>query len=258
MTNAIGSEAQRLLAAGLSIIPISADGTKAPAGRLLPRDPHTGEATWKTYQARLATPDELHRWVSSGRVGLAILGGAISGNLEILDFDAADLFAPWCELVDSLGPGLVERLPVVNTPSDGRHVYYRCETIEGNQKLAQHLGADRRPKTAIETRGEGGYVLAPGCPLAGHPRHKPYILLDGDLADIPVMTPPERRMLLNAARTFNAYVPPERLLSAPSSGPRPQGLGERPGDIFARQATWEEVLLPHGWVKVGQRGDVGL
>jgi hypothetical protein len=44
----------------------------------------------------------------------------------------------------------------VQTPSDGRHLYYRCETIAGNLRLAQRLGVDETPETVIETPGEGG------------------------------------------------------------------------------------------------------
>jgi hypothetical protein len=244
--NAILREAQRLVAAGLSLIPIKTDGSKAPA------------IEWKAYQTQRATPDELRTWFTAGRYGIGILGGAISGHLEIADFDLADLFPPWCDLVEELAPGLLIRLPVVQTPSGGYHVYYRCESIAGNQKLAQRLGADGQPKTLVETRGRGGYVLAPGSPPTCHLRHKLYVVIDGHLDDIPVITPDERRILLDAARSFNAYVPPEQVYHAPASGPRPQGPGDRPGDVFARHATWEEVLLPHGWVKVGQRGDVGL
>jgi hypothetical protein len=64
----------------------------------------------------------LARWFHHGE-GLAVIGGAVSGHLEILDFDAPELFAPWYVLVEQLCPGLVARLPLVQTPSDGRHLY---------------------------------------------------------------------------------------------------------------------------------------
>ena len=40
-----------------------------------------------------------------------------------------------------------------------------------------------------------------------------------------------------------------------------QGIGptgERPGDLFAAKASWEDILLPHGWRVVGHRGEVTL
>ena len=80
-------EAERLVKSGLSVIPIRADGSKAPA------------ITWKVFQARIATPEELHRWFRKGN-GLAAVAGKVSGNLEILDFDDPNLFDQWESLVE--------------------------------------------------------------------------------------------------------------------------------------------------------------
>ena len=85
--------------AGLSLIPIEAEPTKRPAFRLLPQiDSANGERprkTWKVFQTRLPTVEELHSWFqqSSGVTvyGMAVLGGKVSGNLEILDVDTFDL-----------------------------------------------------------------------------------------------------------------------------------------------------------------------
>jgi hypothetical protein len=63
-------------------------------------------------------------------------------------------------MVEQLAPGLVARLVIVQTPKGGRHLYYRCATIAGNQKLA--VSADRT--VLIETRGEGGYAIIPPSP----------------------------------------------------------------------------------------------
>ena len=128
------ADARRLVAAGLPVIPILPNGSKAP-----PLD-------WKCYQSRRPTEAELLVWFGRPRFGLAIVCGEISGHLEVLDFDASEVFAPW-------GPGreLSQascNAPVVHTPSDGRHVYYRCEVIEGNQKLAQAVHARREGQGA--------------------------------------------------------------------------------------------------------------
>src|SRR5262245_19640591 len=115
-TSTILEAAAQYTRAGLSVIPIRADGSKRPA---LP--------TWKEFQQRLATEDELARWFGGqDEVGIAVLGG---DGLEILDFDRPGLFEQFQELVEELAPGLVGRLPRVETPSGGVHVYYRCETI---------------------------------------------------------------------------------------------------------------------------------
>jgi len=49
--------------------------------------------------------------------------------------------------------------------------------------------ADGRPEVLIETRGEGGYVLAPGCPPECHPSGKPYTMAHGRISATPQITP---------------------------------------------------------------------
>lgn len=244
------AEAHRLLAAGRSVIPIRTDGTKAPC------------VSWKPYQRRHPTAAEWRAWSHEyGFIGLALVAGRISGNLEILDFDAPELFEPYCAMIEELCPGLIARLPLMQTPTNGRHLSLRCTTIQGNLKLACRAGADGRPEVCIETRGEGGYALIPPSPPACHPLRLSYQLLRGDLAAIPAVTPDERTILLNAARSFNTYVPPERIMQEPSAGPARaprRGSGTRPGDDYNARAAWQPLLTAHGWTEVGQHGGVTL
>lgn len=240
------AEARRLVAADLSVIPIAADGSKRPL------------VSWKPFQRRRPTVAELMRSFASDTCGLAIIGGDVSGGLEVLDFDAAEVFDPWCAMVEGLAPGLLGRLPLGQTPSAGRHVPYRCAIIQGNQKLAQRLIADDRPETLIETRGEGGYAIIPPSPPACHTLNQPYVQLRGDLAAIPIITPEERTILLNAARSFNAYVKPTRFVSGGASPGSPQAKGGRPGDIFNTRAEWVDILESQGWTRVGRQGEVTL
>jgi hypothetical protein len=240
----IRSEAGRLVASGLSVIPIRPDGTKRPA-----------LDAWRPYQQVRPNAITLATWFHHGE-GLAVIGGAVSGHLEILDFDAPELFAPWCVLVDQRCPGLVARLPLGQTPSDGRHLYYRCQSIAGNLRLAQRLGADETPETVIETRGEGGYAIAPPSPPTCHPLHHPYRLIRGDLAAIPTITMGERACLLRTARAFNTYVKPQRVVAGSPAGIVQRAGGHRPGDVFNAHADWSILLEPHGWTCVGQHREV--
>jgi len=133
----------------------------------------------------------------------------VSGDLESLDFDHEEIIKPWAELVKLQGAEeLLGALVLVKTPR-GWHEYYRCtEGVEGNQKLAMRLGSDGKEKVLIETRGEGGYSLLPGCPPECHPLGKTYELVQGDLRAIPVITGEQRLLLLNAARALNEVVSP--------------------------------------------------
>lgn len=132
---------------GLSVLPIVA-GAKNP-------DLHS----WQRYQDRLPTPAELLRWFSGTPHDIAVICGAISKNLEVIDFDCAEAFECWRFALEESHPQALAGMPLVRTPGGGYHVYslHSCKP-QGNRKLAR----DKAGKTLVETRGEGGYVLAPG------------------------------------------------------------------------------------------------
>jgi hypothetical protein len=71
-----------LVVAGLSVIPIRPHGTKRPALEV-----------WRPFQRTRPDAATLARWFRHGE-GLAVIGGAVSGPLEIPDFDAPELFPP--------------------------------------------------------------------------------------------------------------------------------------------------------------------
>jgi len=243
--NEILHEAQRLVKSGLSIIPIRLDGSKAPA-----------VSQWKPYQRNIADPKVLNFWFDNGKHGLAVVAGKVSKNLEIIDFDDPDSFSNWQALVKAAGgEELLKKLPTVITPSGGNHVFYLCKDgVEGNRKLAQKK-VKGRPEVLIETRGEGGYVLLPESPPECHPLNQPYILVRGDLSQIPTISGEQRSLLLEPAQALNEYVTPSQIVSG-GSATSGEATGNRPGDQFNIQATWERILEPHGWKKAGNRGEV--
>lgn len=240
----IALDALRYILAGLSVIPFDRTA-KMPVGRLLPTDPATGKSSWSVFRTRQPTPAEVAAWFAPGRAtALAVVAGAVSGGLEILDFDAPELFSPWQRRVHAQAPGLVEQLPIVQSQSGGFHVYYRCAEIQGSQKLAED---PTRPKrTLIETRGEGGCAIAP--PSAG------YRLLSGSLLDIPVLTPAERAGLHAAARSFDQVDRERPARPSRRSTARPAASGLRPGDDFNQRGDLHALLTGAGWQLVRFNG----
>ncbi len=95
------------LAAGLSVIPIYADGSKAPA--LIKGQPVLN-------RQRLATDDECRKWWKQGHQGIAILCGTVSGNAECIDFDRKDIFGEWYSLASAHLVGLIDKLCLIETP----------------------------------------------------------------------------------------------------------------------------------------------
>jgi hypothetical protein len=234
--------------AGLSVIPILADGSKSPA------------VAWKPYQKRRATEAELRGWFRGPNPpGPAILGGAVSGNLEQIDFDreAESIFPEWCALVEAECPGLVGRLSVVRTPRQpvGYHVRYRCAevVIPGNTKLAVDPDAPRDEQTLIETRGEGGYALAPGCPPACHENNRAYEHHSGPkLSRVQAITAAERDLLLRCAALFDRA-------PAAEDAPPEKASGLRAGDDYCDRGPPIRALLEAaGWAFVKESRGLAL
>jgi hypothetical protein len=222
------------LQAGLSTIPPRTDGSKAPI------------AEWKQYQSRLPSESEIASWYRNGQTGVGLITGAVSGNLECLDFDDREAWqefkraaqaAGLVSLLGKVASGYGEQSP------HGYHLLYRCEEISGNTKLTQ--GADK--KTLIETRGEGGFIIV--APSSGKVNSAgDYVLKAGGFDSIATVTPAERGQLLSLARTLDKSPRKENPASiAP-------GSGDRLGDNFNRKYSWPEILEPHGWQAIFERG----
>ena len=182
-------------AASLSVIPIKRDGSKAPAC-----------GGWKRYQEQAADEEQVRRWFGGRtRLGWPSSGerSAAALNASTLTLRRRSIFPAWCALVEAEAPDLIARLSVVQTPKGGYHVRYRCPDmpIPGNEKLATDPAAK---VVLIETRGEGGYALAPGCPAECHPTGRLYEHHSGPpLERVQAIGFAERDILIRCARSFD-------------------------------------------------------
>jgi putative DNA primase/helicase len=192
--------------------------------------------------------------------GLAVIGGAVSGDIEILDFDAVDRVAPWAATVEERAPGLLDRLILVQTPRPGLHVYYRSRGVARNQVLAQRSvleDGEVKDKTTIETRAEGGYAVIPPSPYYCHPSGRPYVFLGKDLTHVTTITDVERNILVQAAIELDQRPPPEPPQRRRQPQRRPSALGSvSPGDDFNARADWVDLLTTREWTFVRADGEV--
>jgi len=243
---------------GFSCLPIRTDGSKGPA---------VGQ--WRDLMKRHATEAECVEWEKRG-FGVGLIGGEISGGLEIIDIDDPSLTRAWYDAVHAENSTVLDELSFVQTPrvdpetgKHGCHVLYRCSVTAGNQKLAvseptPEFDEDGKPKlnpvsrepmlttqTLIETRGEGGYVLTVGCPASCHPSGNEYKRVWGKrIVELQPIHPAHREVLLRVAKTFDRSV----------STQYPDSIHETeedaPGSQYSRKSSWEEILTPHGWTKL--------
>lgn len=203
----------------LSIIPVSSQ--KKPFSE------------WKQYQNELAPYQGWREhFCNGGYVG--IICGRISGNLECIDIDTKNdprktIFDEYIEIIP---PELLRKLIIRTTPSGGYHLLYRCPlgVIDSNQKLAHSQVGE----VILETRGERGY-------FATHLNQYRTIRGDFDLAlfniDIPEITPVEREILLELARSLDRKPPSGKTFT----------YGEPAIEKFNQEFDIIDLFLAHGW-----------
>jgi putative DNA primase/helicase len=251
MSGEVPATAYAALDAGLCPIPPMEDGSKRPIG------------AWKQYQSRRPTDDEMFEMFDRRRAkGVGTVTGAVAGNLEMLEFEGRavetgvfDAFLERCEQA-GLGPVLTRVVDGYRdrSPSGRIHLLYRCDEIAGNTKLAR-LPVEADPETGekvvpvlIETRGEGGFTVLAPSNGGVHPTGGAWRLERGGFDTIAMISPEERRLLWDVARSFDqheanqAQHPPK-----PSGQSRLSTEADGPGvaDDYARRVSWEDVL--DGW-----------
>ncbi len=229
--------ARRYVLAGVSVIPVKADGSKSPA--------YSG---WPEFRSRLPTEAELSKWFDgSTLLGVGAVPGPASGNMVVLDFECKGGVSAYTEFMTRLPPNLGQellKLPIVRTPSGGRHVWVRLpETVCGG-KLARYVNGN----TKAEVRGHGHMVLAPGCPADCH-RLGEYVFenqgwMNGELHTTTMGTWFE---LVELACSINEYAAPDNRTQSPTGRGTPAGE-DAPGTDFNRRGSWAETgLFEDGW-----------
>jgi len=136
-----------LLKTGFSVMPIS-EG-KIPLIK------------WKDYQTKKIESEDLQKHEQKAK-GFGIITGF--WGVECIDIDLK-VFSTledgrkfWAEFLDFIGDYIDDferKFVIYKTVNSGYHIIYRCEKVEGNQKLAKLKGHNQ---ALIETRGNGGYI----------------------------------------------------------------------------------------------------
>lgn len=211
--------ARKYYNAGLNILPASSR-EKRP---LIP---------WREYIKQRPSFDEVFNERTPHFDALALVCGATSGGVEVVDFDqhaAAfhaffELAKEWCE------PCVVER-----SQSDGKHLIYRREDCGPSVKLASN-----KDGVLIETRGQGGIcIIAPS---------KGYEIESGDFTLLPILSRGICEKIFSTARTFDEVKKDLRPLhSFPAKIERTQATGDSIADKLRDGFEWLDALKRAGW-----------
>jgi len=264
MSKELIDKAKEYLKAQISVIPTKED--KNPA---LP--------TWKPYQSQRLKEEEVDTLFSGANVkGVGIITGIISGGLEVIDVDCkyditGSLWEDLTALLKDNLPDIYESLVIAKTVKGGYHIYYRCSSIVGNLKLANRpTTAEEKTETyqkeinkgafipdaekrsendkirvLVETRGEGGYVIAP--PTTG------YKYIQREPINIPTITPEQREIILSIGRSFNEIEEVKPKVNT-TSATTYNSIGLSPFEDYNNRGDVVALLESKGWKVINERG----
>lgn len=192
---------------------------------------------------------------------LCVVCGAISGNLEIIDFDyRAHSFDAFCH---ALSPEMQARLQdclIESSQSGGLHLAYRCaEPVERNSKLCEvRLPDNGEDETifegkrvarsqegfvvcTIETRGEKGIAII--APTPG------YDVKQGDWTDLPTLTKAERDSFIEAACSLT-QITRTPVVRVPSVMRDYQKSDFDVANYLRETDATKRILIKNGWTYV--------
>lgn len=251
--------ARELYDAGLCPLPVKANGSKAP-----------DVSTWLKYKVTRSTPAEHDHWFGDGRrTGIGSVLGAISGNVEMIEFEGRAIEEGLLDQITEVAEnsGLGDLWTAVTTgwadrsPSGGTHYKVRVEgrPAAKNTKLASRLARPdeytpeeqqrlrEKPNTKIvrvliETRGEGGFVVIAPSYGSTHPSGKPYVRLSGGPASMSVVSPDDLDAIYALCRSVDAMPREEKAKTAPRPKRELPPGSVRPGDDFENRVDWSEII----------------
>ncbi len=179
--NNLTESAEDYLIAGLSVLPCQEN--KKPI-----------RAEWTSLQDYPMNLEDAEREFRSAST-IAVITGMVSGNLEMIDFDAHE---------KGIGE-ILEKFKALNSDLFAKYIFYIERSLRGGFHIMYKIDSEEKygsrvlarwetKETMIETRGDHGYCIV--SPSPG------YTVISGSLTDLPTLRPDERDLLMSTARTL--------------------------------------------------------
>ena len=195
---------------------------------------------WKKYQqTRMNDAEIVTHFGNSDQIG--VICGEVSGNLEVIDIDDASVFPQFYDAILNYFDGQGQMILTIKTRK-GYHIYFRNDfdmtnppegITCGNIKLAQKKKSNNVVPVRIETRGQGGYVIAPPSPNYS-------VMYGATLQNIPKWSRFDREAIFNLAKDFNEYQVKHISKIEPSYAPR--------ADKDYRLTSWTDYNSKSDWM----------
>jgi hypothetical protein len=218
--------AKKYIASGFSPIPII-DGEKRPSIK-----------NWQQYAEEPMGLEEASRLFNNTQsIGL-VMG---FDGIQCLDIDSkhftSDEYERFCDHLDEEASDLRSKMIVQRTRSGGFHWIFKCDQIEGNQKLARN----KKGEVTFETRGRGGQIVA--FPSQGYK-------IEGKITNVTRISEEERDILFRVARLMDE-VTPIVVQEVKLQGDQ-QTDDHTPWGEFRESHTALDVMLQNSWTIVGE------
>ena len=212
---------------------------------------------WSQYRDA-QTEEDIKNLFSESTKGIALITG---NGIEAIDIDSK-YFLPGIHEVshvmdaifDAVGEATYKKLTINITKSGGLHVVYITEVSEGNQKLASRYTLDSEKKNEhdntrvlLETRGEGGYIIAP--PTDGYSFDSSKYTFE----NLVKLSNQQRNALIAACRSFDEIEESYKQVKA-SLPIDVSGSGKSTIEAFNEAHTPLEFLEYEGWQPKYERG----
>lgn len=248
-------EVENLLNQNVSIIPVR-DRDEIYNAKLY--EAKTPYKEWKKYQFEIIDRailfDQMQRFNTTA---IAMVCGAISGNLEVIDFDVKykpGIDAIVISAIRELYPEILAKMRQHRTRSGGTHLVYRIAAHEvppsihlaerpATEEEIQANPKGKKTRCFIETRGTGGLATAP--PSLGYA-----IINNIPIAEI---TWEERCSIIEFCKSYTEYFPEEKPYLPPKS--EQAYYDENPFEHYNRTVDPVELLSGFGWEYVKKHGD---